>query len=357
MKYDYTIVGSGLTGAVIARKLTDAGRTVKVIERRSHLGGNVHDHIHSSGFTVHTYGPHYFRTNSDHIWQFVNRFAKFNDYQAIILSKINDGYAHWPIWRSEFDRYSDGIIKTSFKNPKNFAEAALNMMPREIFNLFVKEYNEKQWGVPAQQLSADLARRFDVRDHKDPRLKPDVKYQGIPVQGYAKFMESMLSGIDTELECDFISYKNFIQYKCLIYTGPIDLFFGSKFGHLAYRGQRRTHEHHTAQYKQSVGQVNYPLHADGPHIRKLEWKHMHEPDKLLSGTLITTETPFTPTDPNEFEYPFPDKKNTDLYMRYRQLANNLPNVHILGRLGEYKYYDMDQAIARAMKFADSVLCS
>ena len=357
MKSDYLIVGSGLTGATLARLLTDAGRDVVVLDRRGHGGGNVHDHVHVlSQITVHTYGPHYFRTNSDRIWSFANRFSSFYNYEACIQSKIYNDYYHWPVWKSEFDKFSKGQKASFDGEPKNLEEAALKLMPRRIYELFVKEYNEKQWGVQTTALDRELCGRFDVREENEPRLKPDAKYQGLPTSGYTGFMHKMLTGIKLELGVDFLRHRDKFAAKHLIFTGPIDEYFDFKLGKLAYRGQQRDHKYHqTNTFILPVGQVNYPRHADGKLIRAIEWKHMSKPNAVVNGTVITTETPFSPVLPDEYEYPFPDLQNKSLYGKYRELADEQKDLTIAGRLGEYKYFDMDQAIGRAMKIAETIL--
>ncbi len=357
--YDYVIVGSGLTGAVIARQLADAGRDVIVIDRRSHSGGNVHDHRHSSGVRIHTYGPHYFRTNSDDLWAFVTRFAEFYRYEACIKSWVDGHYENWPIAGSYIRRVLGSTWSPVFKGtPTNFEEASLSMMPTVVYEKFVKGYSEKQWGTQASNLSADLAKRFDVREDDEPRLSRH-KYQGIPVDGYAKFMERMLEGIPQVLDCDYLKHREQFPHRTkLIFTGPIDEFFGFDLGRLHYRGQIREHTYDPdVQYKQPCGQVNYPSTDDGPQIRSLEWKHMHpdsEKESIL-GTVVTTEVTVSPSSPEQYEYPFPDRENAELYARYRRRADEYPDVLICGRLGEYRYYDMDQAIARAMVLAERLL--
>jgi UDP-galactopyranose mutase len=357
MKCDYLIVGSGLTGSTIARLLTDAGRDVLVLDRRAHMGGNVHDHIHAlSGITVHTYGPHYFRTSSDRIWEFVNRFSDFYKYEAGILSKIDSDYYHWPVWRSEFDRLAKGQVACFHGEPKNLEEAALKLMPRRIYELFVKEYNEKQWGVSATTLDRELCSRFDVRDVDDPRLKPEAKHQGLPTIGYAGMMMRMLSGIRLELGVDYLRQKDRFQAKHVVFTGPIDEYFDFSLGKLAYRGQRRDHKYHqTDGFIQPTGQVNYPRHIDGRQIRSLEWKHMMKPGLAARGSVVTTETPYSPILSDEYEYPFPDRHNRMLYESYRTLVEGRSDLTIAGRLGEYKYLDMDQAIGRAMKLVETLV--
>jgi len=360
-KTDCVIVGSGLTGAVIARLLTDAGRDVVVVDRRPHVGGNVHDHVHASGIRVHTYGPHYFRTNSEEIWRFVTRFARFYSYEACIKSFVDGKHENWPIAASYIRRTIGENWRPVFRGtPANFEEASLSMMPQPVFEKFVKPYSEKQWGVPARTLAADLARRFDVREDDEPRLFRH-KYQGMPVDGYAAFMRNLLAGIKVVLNCDYLKDRAALPHRrLLVFTGPIDEFFGFDLGRLHYRGQRRESTFEPdVDYIQPCGQVNHPDPACGPHIRRLEWKHMMPPDEALAirGTLLTRETAYSPATPNEYEYPFPDRANADLYARYRRRADAAQDVLICGRLGEYRYYDMDQAIGRAMLLAERILAA
>lgn len=358
IEYDYIIVGSGLTGAVIARELSDAGKNVIVLERRSHLGGNLHDHFHPSGILVHTYGPHYFRTNDDKIWEFVNRFTDFYEYVPILKSIVDGEYENWPIAASYIKKNIGESWKPDFDGvATNFEEASLSMMPKLIYEKFVKGYTEKQWGVESKKLSASLAKRFDVREDDDPRLMKH-KHQGIPSLGYSAFMERMLEGIPTILNFDYVKNRASVKpKKMLVFTGPIDEFFDFDIGKLKYRGQRRLSQYiPDVDYVQPVGQLNNPsLHA-GDHIRSLEWKHMMNPKykDLIKGTIVTTETTFTPENPTNYEYPFPDEENALLYKKYRERAEALDEILICGRLGEYKYYDMDQAIARARKLAKQI---
>jgi UDP-galactopyranose mutase len=360
MHIDYLIVGSGLTGAVIARTLFDAGREVLVVDRRPHLGGNVHDHQHASGIRIHTYGPHYFRTSSERIWEFATRFDSFDRYEASLLSLVYGEYAQWPIGASYIKRHVGADWTPSFQGtPANFEEAALSLMPRMIYERFVKEYNEKQWGVPAHTLSASLCTRFDVREDDEPRLKPNARYQGIPARGYTFWTRSMLQGIPIRLDFDYLLHREEIRVRRhLVFTGPIDEFYGFDLGKLAYRGQIRDHVYHEqADVLLPCGQVNNPLHADGRHIRTLEWKHMMpaQSRSAVRGTVLTTETPYSPSNPSDYEYPFPDERNANLYASYRQRAASDERVTICGRLGEYRYFDMDQAIGRAMTIASNLL--
>ena len=361
MTIDYLIVGSGLTGAVIARELFDHGLSVLVLERRAHIGGNVHDHCHPSGIKIHSYGPHYFRTNNENIWQYVNKFATFYKYEPEVKSFVDGSYENWPI----ADRYIKESIGPDWTpsftgTPVNFEEASLAMMPETIYMKFVKGYTEKQWGVDARDLSPELAKRFDIRRNNDPRLVTH-RYQGIPDEGYASFMSKLLTDIPILLNFDYLKNRNsFKPQKKLIFTGPIDEYFGYKLGRLKYRGQMRKDTYIAGvDYIQPCGQVNNPDGISGAHIRTLEWKHMMPPEyaRQIRGTVLTTETPCVPDSSDHYEYPFPDLLNAKLYSRYREEADKIGDVLICGRLGEYKYYDMDQAIARAMVLAGELLAS
>jgi UDP-galactopyranose mutase len=359
MEFDYLIVGTGLTGAVIARAISDQGLTVLLVDRRGHQGGNVHDHHHPSGIPIHTYGPHYFRTNDESIWQFVNRFSSFEKYEAVVKSSIRGQLEDWPITSSYIRREIGAQWKPGFTGtPTNFEEASLSLMPKEIYDRFVGPYSQKQWGISPKLLSTNLARRFDVRDGDDRRLVQH-KYQGIPSLGYSQFMVNMVSGIPVMLNLDYIKNRSlFNPRRGTIFTGALDEFFGFDIGRLKYRGQKRTHQYLAdTSWAQPCGQVNNPELESGPHIRTLEWKHMmpKEHSSRIAGTVLTREVPFSPTNPEEFEYPFPDSENSTLFSQYRNRARLLEKILICGRLGEYRYYDMDQAIARARLLARRIL--
>lgn len=359
MQVEYVVVGSGLTGAVLARRLADSGREVVVVERRHHLGGNVVDHTHPSGIRVHTYGPHYFRTDSDVVWSFVNRFSEFYTYEASLKSLVDGQCESWPITSSYIRRtVGEGWKPAFIGSPANFEEASLAIMPRMIYDKFVKGYTEKQWGVPAAMLSAQLAKRFEVRQDGDPRLVRS-RYQGLPVLGYTNLMTNMLADIPTVLNCNYLEHRETFTFgRKLIYTGPIDEYFGFDQGRLSYRGQKRSHSYlPDVEFHQGCCQVNNPDPDAGPHIRTLEWKHLMPPEfaKRIQGTVLTREVTVSPDDPNDYEYPFPDRTNDLLYQQYRERAKALRNVVFCGRLGEYRYYDMDQAIERALHIADELL--
>lgn len=357
---DYLVVGAGLTGATIARTLADAGCEVLVLERRDHPGGNVHDHLHASGIRVHTYGPHYFRTNSDEVWAFVNRFGEFFPYAAALKSLVEGRLECWPI-QAEYIRRAVGEgweAGLEGGEAANFEDASLAMMPRLVYERFVKGYTEKQWGVPARSLAAELAARFEVRADGDERLSRH-RYQGIPREGYAAWVRRLLQGIPVELGCDYLAERGeFHARRLLVFTGAVDEYYGFDLGKLAYRAQRRETEYLPGEASvQPCGQVNHPAPEQGEYIRTLEWKHMMPPEEAaaVAGTLITREFPYTPEDSREYEYPFPDERNRRLYEAYRQRVEATPGLLVCGRLGEYRYLDMDQAIGAALRLGRKIL--
>ncbi len=345
-----------MTGATMARFLADAGREVLVLERRAHVGGNVHDTLHPSGIRFHTYGPHHFRTHSARVWDYVRRFGDFFKYEAIVKTQIDGQLENWSIGVGTMRRLAGDAWQPDFDGaPTNFEEACLAKMPRVVYKKFVKGYTEKQWGVAPATLDAALSKRVSVWMDNDPRLMRH-RYQGIPSQGYAVWMEQMLAGIPVQLETDYLRARNdFCARKKLIFTGPIDEFFDFDLGRLHYRGQQREHVYYPdIAYAQPCAQINNPDPTQGAHIRTLEWKHMlpRADAEKIRGTLLTRETTFSPDDPNRYEYPFPDAANAALYQKYRRRAQAQRNILFCGRLGEYRYYDMDQAIGRAWILAE-----
>jgi UDP-galactopyranose mutase len=352
MESALVVVGSGLTGATIARLARDAGHSVTVLERRAAVGGNVRDERHESGIVLHPFGPHFFRTSSDRIWSFVGRFASFRPFAAELKTMVDGAAEDWPVTAAYIERHCGPLWSPPFSGtPGNFEEACLAMMPRLVYEKFVRGYTEKQWGVPAASLDASLATRFEVRKTGDRRLKTST-YQGLPSIGYSAFMETMLAGIDVRRGVDFLAHRSELAGRRLtVFTGAIDEFFGFDSGRLDYRAQRRRHLWlEGLAHRHATISTNFPDPADGPFIREIEWKHMMPAAEAaaIAGTLVTQEFPFSPRDPDHFEYPFPSEANRRLYETYAERAAAFPDLLICGRLGEYRYFDMDQAIARAM---------
>lgn len=358
MKFDYIVVGAGITGSVIARSLSDSGCKVQLLERRAVISGNLHSYTHPSGIDIHTYGPHLFRTDSEEIWNYVNRFSKFYKYEHTVTSYVDEKYEHWPICEDYIRRNIGENWEPAFKGiPENFEDMSLSMMPRIVYEKFVKDYTEKQWGVPARNLSVGLAGRFSVHKDNDVRLK-SCKYQALPANGYTKFVENIIEDIPVRVNFDYLKNRDIVKpNKMLVFTGPIDEFFGFRFGHLFYRGQKRDIAYMPdIDYRWPSPVVNFPS-KKYPYVRITEWKRMMEKEaaKKVTGTVTTTETPYTPSNSDGYEYPMPDSVNQNLYLRYKAIADAIPGLLICGRLGEYKYYDIDQAIERALMIADKII--
>lgn len=351
-KLDYLIVGAGLTGAVVARLLVDAGKRVRVVERKTHPGGNCYDYKHESGILICAHGPHYFRTNSERIWKFVQRYAEWTPFAAELQTRIGLNYEPWPITEEWITRTCGAGWKPAFTGiASNFEEACLTRMPQVAYEMFIKGYTQKQWGKAPVNLSADLANRIEVRTGDDRRLKQCI-YQGVPRAGYTQFIRRLLTGIPVELGVEY--RRDIWPAAHTVYTGPIDEFYGYRLGKLGYRTQmRKTYWDKLASQVQPVIQVNYPDINDS-HIRTIEWRHAQRGDHY-KGTVVTYEYPADAFRPADCEYPIPDLSNTERYGLYQALAALEPDVTFAGRLGLYRYMDMDQAIGAALKLANCLL--
>lgn len=352
MSYDLLIVGSGLTGSTIARLAKDQGYNPLVVERRGVLGGNIRDEIHEpTGLRYNLHGPHYFRTNSERIWNFVNRFSSWHPWSAKVMTLVNGRLEHWPPNQEYVHRVAPGWTPYGFYGvvtPKDFWEACIGKMPPIVYEQMVRPYTEKQWGLPCTELLPSLTSRFEIREDSFDHRLTTHKYQALPVNGYSAFAESLLSGIDTELRWRYTPFTSihFWGYKAIVFTGPIDELFGLEFGKLPYRSQQR--KPYISEARRHV-QVNYPSLAFS-WIREVDWGQMSDPQREGGEqTLVTQETPYTPTDFDSCEYPIPTQAAQDQYQKYALKAQSYPRFILAGRLAEYRYLDMDQAIGRAMK--------
>jgi UDP-galactopyranose mutase len=344
MRADYIIVGSGITGATIARFLQDSGREVVVIERRNRVGGNVVDEIHSSGIRYNLYGPHYFRTNSPALWDYVQRFSPFTPFEAVVKTMVDGKVQDWPVTQEMLGNFAP----LPEGRGSNFEEEHLRRFPKGIYEKYIKAYTEKQWGIPASSLDAPRARPIEIRKDGDKRLNTK-KFQGIPEHGYSAWVESMLNGIEVFTDTDYLDNRNeIVAKKHLVYTGPIDAFFDYAHGKLPSRSQQRQTFLCDANYILPACQLNYPS-PTLEFIRLIEWKRIWP--MASDKTLITAETPIDGGD----EYPLPTREARELYARYRYAADALENITIAGRCGEYRYYDMDQAIARGLTIAMEII--
>ncbi len=340
------VIGAGLTGATIARLAHDANYNVTVIERRPWIGGNIRDEVHECGLRIGCYGPHYFRTSSEKVWRFVRRFSDWYGFSAIVTAWANGAYHAWPPRRTpNWDTMTWMLVRRVY----TFEDAWLVKAPLAIYKTLVEPYTEKQWGCPANDLLPELARRVAI--HSRGRALKSQRWQALPVNGYAALVKEMLSGCKVHVQMDHTLWKRLGAHHqdVTVFTGPVDEYYNFDLGHLGYRAQQRQHTWHPdADLINPEVQVNYADRSD-PRIREIEWKHMLPRDKRTMGSLVTCELPYTPTDPDAYEYPIPTLANRLLYAKYAERAEADPNVVFAGRLGEYRYLDMDQAIGRAMK--------
>lgn len=369
-KYDYIIVGAGLFGAVAARELTDSGKSVLVIDRRSHVGGNVYTEK-TEGINVHKYGAHIFHTNDAAVWEYVNRFARFNrftnspvaNYKGELYSLPFNMYTFNRMWGVVTPEEARAKIEEQKKEighePRNLEEQAISLVGRDIYEKLIKGYTEKQWGRDCSQLPAFIIRRLPVRFIYDNNYF-NALYQGIPTGGYTRMVENMLSGIETRLDTDYLLNKEEFDKEAgkIIYTGPIDAYFGYSLGYLEYRSVRFENEILDIPNYQGNAAVNY-TEREIPWTRIIEHKWFEfgkdEAGNDLPKTVISKEYSSEWHPGDEPYYPVNDEKNGALYEDYRKLADKEANVIFGGRLGEYKYYDMDQVIARALEVSQKLL--
>ncbi|RZQ32417.1 UDP-galactopyranose mutase, partial [Vibrio vulnificus] len=350
MKYDYVIVGSGLFGSVCAHELKKIGKSVLVIEKRNHIGGNIYTK-EVDGISVHVYGAHIFHTNSRKIWNYVNRFVEFNRFTNAPLARSGDKLYNLPfnmntfyqLWGCKTPAEAKAIIfeqrsEIGEKIPSNLEEQAISLVGRDIYEKLIKGYTEKQWGRSCVELPSFIIKRLPVRYTYDNNYFND-KYQGVPIGGYTKLIECLLAGVDVELNVDFLDNKE--KYKELgskiIYTGPIDEYFNNEYGTLEYRTLKFEHEKIGIDDYQGNAVVNY-TDRDIPFTRIIEHKHFDPVS--VDSTVITKEYPSEWKLGDEPYYPVNDEKNMLLFKKYREKSIRENNVIFGGRLGEYKYYDM-----------------
>ncbi len=369
--FDYLIIGSGLYGAVFARQAADAGKKVLVIDKRDHIAGNVYTEK-VEGIDVHKYGAHIFHTNNKEVWDYVNRFVTFNrftnspvaNYKGELYSLPFNMYTFNKIWGvvtpdEAAAKIAEQKAAAGITEPKNLEEQAISLVGTDIYEKLIKGYTQKQWGRPCTELPSFIIKRLPVRLTFDNNYF-NALYQGIPIGGYTRLVENLLAGIEVRLGVDYLEHKAELDALAekVVYTGPIDAYFGYKLGALEYRSVRFETELLDIPNFQGNAAVNY-TDAETPYTRIIEHKWFtfgkDEAGNDLPKTVISREYSSEWHPGDEPYYPVNDEKNSALYAKYKALAEREEKVIFGGRLGEYKYYDMDAVIAAALAAAKAIL--
>ncbi len=359
--YDYLIVGAGFFGAVFSREMTDCGKRCLVIERRSHIGGNCYtENLH--GINVHHYGAHIFHTSDKAVWDYVNRYAKFNNFVNSPIAVYKNEIYNLPFNMNTFSRMwgirtpaeakeiiANQISELHITEPNNLEEQALSLVGTDVYEKLIKEYTEKQWGRKCSDLPAFIIKRLPLRFTYDNNYFSD-RYQGIPQGGYTQIFEHLFDGIDVRLNTEYSSIRDKKLAAKTVYCGCIDEFFDYCYGELEYRSVRFEHEVLCTDNYQGNAVVNYTS-ADVPFTRIIEHKHFEFGRQ--GKTVISREYPEEWRRGIEPYYPINDENNSAKYARYYKLAQSRPDVIFGGRLGQYKYFDMDKVIRMAL---DTVAC-
>lgn len=354
MKYDYVIVGAGLYGSICAYELNKAGYKVLVIDKRNHIGGNIYTEK-VNDINVHKYGAHIFHTSNKEIWDYINQFAEFNNYINSPIANYKGEIYNLPFNMNTFSKIWDNVItpkdaKEHIIKEKyigkitNLEEQAKSLVGTTIYEKLVKEYTEKQWGKECKDLPPFIIKRLPVRFTYNNNYFND-KYQGIPIGGYTQIIEKLLEGIDIILNENYLDNKDKYKNNKIIYTGPIDEYYDYCYGKLEYRSLRFEEELLLTDNYQGNAVVNYTSN-DVPYTRIIEHKHFENTE--CDWTIITKEYPVSIEKGKDPYYPINNDKNNELYSKYKELADKDDKVIFGGRLGSYKYYDMDKTIEQAL---------
>ena len=376
MKYDYLIVGSGLFGAIFAYEANKKGKKCLVIDKRTHIGGNIYTE-NVEGINVHKYGAHIFHTSNKEVWDYIQQFAEFNRYTNSPVARYKDELYNMPFNMNTFNKLW-GVVtpkeaqakieeekrQAGITEPKNLEEQAISLVGQTIYEKLVKGYTEKQWGRKCTELPSFIIKRLPVRLIYDNNYFND-KYQGIPIGGYTQIIEKMLKGIDVKLDYDFFEHKDELENIAdkIVFTGQIDKYYDYKFGQLEYRSVRFETEELNIDNYQGNAVVNY-TDREVPYTRIIEHKHFEQGKQLgnevtegpsVGKTIISKEYSDKWDASKEPYYPINNERNNELYAKYENLAKEDNKVIFGGRLGQYKYYDMDKVIVEALKCVKEVL--
>ncbi len=359
--FDYLIVGAGYAGSVLAERLASGRkRRVLVVEKRPHIAGNAFDTFDENGILVHRYGPHIFHTNSRRVFDYLSRFTAWRPYQHRVRALVDGQLVPLPINLDTVNQLY-GLSLNSFELERFFSERAekvaevrtsedvvVSKVGRDLFDKFFRGYTRKQWDLDPSELDASVTARVPVRTNRDDRYFTDT-YQGMPLHGYTKMFERMLShpNIKLLLQTDYREVLDIIPHKHLIFTGPVDLFFDHQLGALPYRSLAFHFETHDRPQVQEVGTINFP--NDTPYTRVTEVKQLT--GQRHEKSVLVFEEPKAVGDPY---YPIPRPENRALYSEYKKLAQTRADVTFVGRLATYRYYNMDQVVAQALKVFDTL---
>jgi UDP-galactopyranose mutase len=353
--FDYLVVGAGFAGATIAERLAShGGKRILLCDKRPHIGGNAYDHYDEAGILVHKYGPHIFHTNSKDVFEYLSKFTGWRPYQHRVLASVDGQLLPIPINLDTINqlygtRYTSFELEAFFKSVaepvehiRTSEDVIVNKVGRELYEKFFRNYTRKQWGLDPSELDAQVTARVPVRTNRDDRYFTDT-YQVMPLHGYTRMFEKMLTqpNIKVLLNADYREIEGTIPHGEVIYTGPIDEYFGYRFGRLPYRSLDFVFETRNVPVAQTAPVINYP--NEKPYTRVTEFKYLsgqEHPKTTLVYEYATAEG-----DPY---YPVPRPENAALYRKYQELAEATPRAHFIGRLGTYKYYNMDQVVAQAL---------
>ena len=353
--FDYLIVGAGLAGAVLAERLaTKSNKKILLIDKRNHIAGNTYDYYNNDGILVHKYGPHIFHTNSKEVFEYLGKFTEWRPYEHHVLASVDGQLVPIPINQNTINslyglNLSSEQVQQFFDSRaekrshiRTSEDVVVNAVGRELYEKFFKYYTRKQWDLDPSELDASVTARVPTRTNKDNRYFTDT-YQAMPLHGYTNMFVKMLDhpNIKVMLNTDYREVMDDIEYKTLIYTGPIDAYFNYCYGKLPYRSIEFKFETLDQENYQPTGTVNYP--TSQPYTRITEFKHLT--GQKHSKTSIVYEHPTAEGDPY---YPIPRAENMEIYNKYKMMAASEPDTYFTGRLGTYKYYNMDQVVAQAL---------
>lgn len=353
--YDWIVVGAGFAGSVLAERLaSQRDERVLVIDRRAHVGGNAYDHLDAAGVLVHQYGPHIFHTNSDAVVSYLSRFTRWRDYEHRVLARVDGQLVPIPINLDTINRLygldldpegMEAFLAARREAPdeiRTSEDVVVAAVGRELYEKFFRGYTRKQWGMDPSELAKSVTARIPTRTNRDDRYFTDT-FQKMPSDGYTAMFRRMLDHprIEVALGTDLADIRDKVPFRRMIYTGPVDEFFGFRLGRLPYRSLQFRHETLDQEWHQPVAVVNYP--QTEAYTRVTEYKHLT--GQVHPKTSITYEYPSAEGDPY---YPVPRPENEALYQRYQLLARSCPDVWFVGRLATYRYYNMDQVVGQAL---------